>query len=73
MGPHEPIRSVHGDVVVFVCDRAFHAPLSGRWNADRVLAHLVAIDRMVAATPAELLPGGISVVDYPGRCNPSHT
>ena len=62
MRPHEPIR-VHEDVLVFVCDRPFRAPSSGQWNADQVLAHLVAIDRMVAAAAAELLSGGVPVVD----------
>ena len=62
MRPHEPIR-VHEDVLVFVCDRPFRAPPSGQWNADQVLAHLVAIDRMVAAAAAELFSGGVPVVD----------
>jgi hypothetical protein len=63
MGPHEPIRSVHEDVLVFVRDRAFRARPPGQWNGEQVLAHLVAIDRMVAAAAAELLSGGVPVVD----------
>jgi hypothetical protein len=63
MGSHESIRSVHEDVIAFVRDRAFQTPPAGQWNADQVLAHLVAIDRMVAAAAAELLSGGIPVVD----------
>jgi hypothetical protein len=62
MRPHEPIR-VHEDVLVFVCDRPFRAPSSGQWKADQVLAHLVAIDRMVAVAAAELFSGGVPVVD----------
>ena len=50
---------------MFVCDRAFSAAPPGQWNADQVLTHLVAIDRMVTAAAAELLSGGIPVVDNP--------
>ncbi|HLN04698.1 MAG TPA: hypothetical protein VK217_00360 [Acidimicrobiales bacterium] len=63
MGQDESIRIVHEDVLAFVRARAFRAPRPGQWNADQVLAHLVAIDRMIAAAAAELLSGGIPVVD----------
>ncbi len=39
------------------------APADGEWDADTVLAHVVASSRMVAAASAELLEGRIPVVD----------
>jgi len=63
MGPDESIRSVREDVLAFVRGRAFRAPPPGEWNADQVLAHLVTIDRMIAAGAAELLSGGVPVID----------
>jgi len=63
MGPGESIRSVHDGVLAFVRDHAFHPPSPGQWNAHQVLAHLIAIDRMIAAGAAELLAGGLPVID----------
>jgi hypothetical protein len=57
------LKDTYDDLVAVASDGQFRSPSDTEWPAERILAHVIVVNRLVAAAAAELLTGRTPVLD----------